>query len=365
MTSVRRGNRIFILDSSSEDEESSDSDATNSSKLVDYTVAAKDVDDGNVPDTILVDGCIEKENRENSSGLENCMKSLNLNEKPGRSTKGRGRTPFKSQLSDLNFDSSSSDDDETDDARELPPWIRKNSKRTMAQRKSKTVIELLDTDSEEEVELSGAPSTSLNGSHVSRDETSLVSPPSSPEVFEMKTPSPCNSALSIIENEVNLDESSSCSDASEQLSIDGDNGTLWRRNKQDNYVLKGQCSLSGISAWPKMNIPKKLYDKLYDHQKSGVQFLASLYVKGVGGILGDDMGLGKTFQTCTLLGGLMRSQSISNALIVCPVAVMKNWEREARLILEKYCGLNISILLVDSSIRRERRAFLLEDALRW
>jgi SNF2 family DNA or RNA helicase len=78
-----------------------------------------------------------------------------------------------------------------------------------------------------------------------------------------------------------------------------------------------------------------------------------------------DMGLGKTFQTCTLLAGLMRSRTISSALIVCPVAVMKMWEREAQMIVEKYCGVRVSIRIVDSSIRRERRAMLLDEALRW
>lgn len=77
------------------------------------------------------------------------------------------------------------------------------------------------------------------------------------------------------------------------------------------------------------------------------------------------MGLGKTFQTCTILGALMRSRTIKNALIVCPVAVMATWEREGRMILDKCCGLKVTIRIIDSSIRRERRAILLEEALSW
>jgi SNF2 family DNA or RNA helicase len=79
------------------------------------------------------------------------------------------------------------------------------------------------------------------------------------------------------------------------------------------------------------------------------------------------MGLGKTYyQTCALLGGLMRTKSIKNALIVCPVVVMRNWEKEARIILEDYCDLKGAFIqVIDSSIRKDRRALFLEDALRW
>ena len=58
---------------------------------------------------------------------------------------------------------------------------------------------------------------------------------------------------------------------------------------------QGECLIVlGDVPWPKMNIPVKLYYKLYDHQNNGVQqWLASLYSKGIGGIFGDDMGLGK------------------------------------------------------------------------
>jgi SNF2 family DNA or RNA helicase len=43
--------------------------------------------------------------------------------------------------------------------------------------------------------------------------------------------------------------------------------------------------------WPDLRIPAKLFKKLYDYQRTGVQFLASLHCQGIGGILGDDMGM--------------------------------------------------------------------------
>ena len=42
---------------------------------------------------------------------------------------------------------------------------------------------------------------------------------------------------------------------------------------------------------PKIRLPKTLFSRLYDHQKVGVQWMASLHAAGVGGILGDDMGM--------------------------------------------------------------------------
>ena len=78
------------------------------------------------------------------------------------------------------------------------------------------------------------------------------------------------------------------------------------------------------------------------------------------------MGLGKTFQSCTLLGGLLRAKTIRNALIICPVAVLKNWEKEAKWILNGFCAINnLTIQVIDSSMKRDRRAWMLEDAVRW
>ena len=77
------------------------------------------------------------------------------------------------------------------------------------------------------------------------------------------------------------------------------------------------------------------------------------------------MGLGKTMQTLTLLGGLMLSKTIRNALVVCPKSVLLNWEREARDVLEKYYSLRENIVVLDSNIRPQRREALLNDALKW
>lgn len=277
----------------------------------------------------------------NSDDIEIKMKDLAI---------GRRKKQFKSQLDSLKFDSSlssSSRDSEEESAQD-----------DKTPTKAASTIELLDSSSSSE---EGQENSSVV----------LLSDSSSHLVFRMKTPSPSNSVLSVGTPKWakvhNVPESSSPLNVDSSFASDDDNlvGSAWKKNQYGCYVLKGECLVAGNVNWPKLDIPKQLYDKLYDHQKIGVQFLASLHAKGIGGILGDDMGLGKTFQTCTLLAGLMRSRSIRNALIICPVAVMKTWEREARLVLEHLCGINVSIRIVDSSIRRERRSMFLEEALTW
>ncbi|KAK7087529.1 hypothetical protein V1264_021567 [Littorina saxatilis] len=73
---------------------------------------------------------------------------------------------------------------------------------------------------------------------------------------------------------------------------------------------------------------KDLSAKLYNHQKQGVIWLWGLHKKNKGGILGDDMGLGKTIQIIGFLSGLFDMEKLKNVMIVLPVSVMINWEKE-------------------------------------
>ncbi len=60
----------------------------------------------------------------------------------------------------------------------------------------------------------------------------------------------------------------------------------WSFNKtQKVYTLGGNDKL------PAFSIPSDLYDQLYDFQKEGVGWMASLHKNKIGGILGDDMGM--------------------------------------------------------------------------
>ncbi|KAL3857456.1 hypothetical protein ACJMK2_012126 [Sinanodonta woodiana] len=75
-------------------------------------------------------------------------------------------------------------------------------------------------------------------------------------------------------------------------------------------------------------IYKELYNGLYVHQKEGIKWLWTLYRRRKGGILGDDMGLGKTIQVIAFLSGMFDMDKIKSVLIVVPVSLMTNWEKE-------------------------------------
>ena len=77
------------------------------------------------------------------------------------------------------------------------------------------------------------------------------------------------------------------------------------------------------------------------------------------------MGMGKTYQTLAYLGGLMRAHTIRNALVVAPLSVLRSWENEAQQIMKRYCVPKITILVVTSEIRKDRRCRMLTEALSW
>ena len=63
----------------------------------------------------------------------------------------------------------------------------------------------------------------------------------------------------------------------------GKKGYSWSFNKnREEYIIGGNDKI------PPFTIPSSLFNKLYDFQKDGVAWLATLYLKRIGGILGDD-----------------------------------------------------------------------------
>ena len=137
--------------------------------------------------------------------------------------------------------------------------------------------------------------------------------------------------------------------------------SLWKMNKE-----KGEYSLKSSSktSMPNFRVPSELFDKLFDHQKSGVSWMAGLHSQRMGGLLGDDMGMGKTYMTLTLLGGLMRAGTIQNALIIAPLSVLRSWETEASKVV-KLCVPKIKIQVLSSDIGKSTRCRRLRDALEW
>jgi SNF2 family DNA or RNA helicase len=91
-------------------------------------------------------------------------------------------------------------------------------------------------------------------------------------------------------------------------------------------LLSGQADrrLAPIST------PESFRGTLRPYQERGVAWLSFLGSLGMGGILADDMGLGKLIQTLALLA---HEHSIGDSagptLLVCPMSLVGNWQREA------------------------------------
>ncbi|MDG4756737.1 DEAD/DEAH box helicase [Micromonospora sp. WMMD710] len=66
---------------------------------------------------------------------------------------------------------------------------------------------------------------------------------------------------------------------------------------------------------------------LRPYQQRGLAWLAFLRSLGLGGVLADDMGLGKTVQLLALLAG--DPPDAGPTLLVCPMSLVGNWQREA------------------------------------
>lgn len=78
-----------------------------------------------------------------------------------------------------------------------------------------------------------------------------------------------------------------------------------------------------------LNCPEQVWTKLLHYQQQGIEWLADLFGRKVGGILGDEMGLGKTVQIIALIAALQASGRLKQPmLIVAPVTLLQQWLQE-------------------------------------
>ncbi len=95
--------------------------------------------------------------------------------------------------------------------------------------------------------------------------------------------------------------------------------------------------LSTMEKMPQYDVPNKLDKILRPYQRTGYTWLRFLYENQLGACLADDMGLGKTLQTIAFLQSIY--DKIESVLIVCPVTILLNWEKE----FNKFSNMDIHI----------------------
>ena len=90
------------------------------------------------------------------------------------------------------------------------------------------------------------------------------------------------------------------------------------------------AQLQGASALPAVPVPAGVQATLRPYQQQGLNWLQFLRTHGLAGVLADDMGLGKTLQTLAHIQVEKDAGRLTDpALIIAPVSLMGNWQREA------------------------------------
>lgn len=93
--------------------------------------------------------------------------------------------------------------------------------------------------------------------------------------------------------------------------------------------------LSSLQEMPQYEVPENLKKVARPYQIVGYNWLRFLYENRLGACLADDMGLGKTLQAIALLESVY--DKITRVLIVCPVSILINWEKEIQKFSDMDC----------------------------
>jgi non-specific serine/threonine protein kinase len=120
----------------------------------------------------------------------------------------------------------------------------------------------------------------------------------------------------------------------------------------------GRGAGGGERRLTEIETPPSFAGRLRPYQQRGLAWLSFLSSLGLGACLADDMGLGKTPQTLALLlaererraGG--RRARVGPTLLVCPMSVVGNWQREA----ERFAP-SLRVLVHHGTERLRGRAF--------
>ena len=79
-----------------------------------------------------------------------------------------------------------------------------------------------------------------------------------------------------------------------------------------------------------LTVPGRLWKRMFEHQRTCVEWLWELHRQQAGGIVGDEMGLGKTLQVIAMWAALQKSGRGGASLVVCPATVLRQWQRETK-----------------------------------
>jgi len=141
--------------------------------------------------------------------------------------------------------------------------------------------------------------------------------------------------------------------------------------------VKDRIDSLKTSSVESQEIPVQLNAALRNYQRDGYNWMYHLFAKGLGGCLADDMGLGKTIQALTLLLKLKRQEQSypvfehknsgqlslfvseqpgqenfqSSTLIVLPVSLVHNWEKE----IQKFAPA-LKVFVYSGARRREKNS---------
>lgn len=100
----------------------------------------------------------------------------------------------------------------------------------------------------------------------------------------------------------------------------------------DGWIGDLLAQLDGRKAFKELQPTEKFSGTLRPYQTRGYSWLSFLSEIGFGACLADDMGLGKTVQTLALAQRDWQANDTKNrrpVLLVCPMSVMGNWQKEA------------------------------------
>ena len=119
------------------------------------------------------------------------------------------------------------------------------------------------------------------------------------------------------------------SDTDEESVVDIDGLTDDYQDAEYKRRIEPHQKGEEITLLSSFKVPRDLYEKMFEYQREGLQWMLKLYAQRAGGILGDEMGLGKTLQVISVVSALERSGFLAfPVLIVCPTTLIRQWINE-------------------------------------